>query len=104
MLARISDSPCETVSHLVKEIMKSQKAVLPINVHTAAVLNSSVFAVYDYLPLIYTFMRKKSPLGFSSVKRCFCFIIKRLRSQTDRNHKKKSRFITGNHVMGYLVH
>lgn len=50
MLARISDSLCETVSHLLKEIMKSQKATLPINVHVAAVLNSTVFAVYDYLP------------------------------------------------------
>lgn len=49
VLARISDSLCETVSHLLKEIMKSQKATLPINVHVAAVLNSSVFAMYDYL-------------------------------------------------------
>lgn len=49
-LARISDSPCETASHLLKEIMKSQKATLPINVHVSALFNSSAFAVFDYLP------------------------------------------------------
>lgn len=58
VLARISGSLCEAVSHLLKEIMKSQKATLPINVHIAAILNSSVFVVCDYLPRIYTFMRR----------------------------------------------
>lgn len=49
-LARISDSLCETASHLLKEIMKSQTATLPINVHVSALLNSSAFAACDYLP------------------------------------------------------
>lgn len=48
-LARISDSLCETASHL-KEITNSQKATLPINVHVSALLNSTAFAVCDYLP------------------------------------------------------
>lgn len=109
-LARISDSLCETASHLLKEIMKSQKATLPINVHVSALLNSTAFAVCDYLPplppsFIHLWREKKSPLGFSSVKSCFLWIIKRLRSQTHTNLKKKKwGIIPGNHVMDYLLH
>lgn len=43
--------------------MKSQTATLPINVLVAAVLNPSVFAVYDYLPPhLYIYAGKKVPL------------------------------------------
>lgn len=42
-------------------------------------------------PLFIHLWEKNVPLGFSSVKRCFHCIIKRLWSQTDKNLKKKKR-------------
>lgn len=51
-------------------------------------------AVYDNLPLIYTFM-KESPLGFwVCCKSCLLWISKGLKSQTDRSRKIEGSSLT----------